>query len=428
MQTCYFYKIVYSENMKSIHLKKSNPKGKSTSYGAGLPDKPGVYFFKHKGQILYIGKATSIKDRTKSYFAKDLFNTRGPLIVDMVVKANKIDWVETESVLEALILEAELIKKHQPYYNTREKDDKSFNFVCIIKGPLPQVLIVRGTNIKNQVFSKVFGPYTSGTQLREAMKIIRRIFPYIDASSSQKMNYEFYRQLGLTPDVGNQELEFAYRKNITNLKLFFQGKKKKIVLNLKKEMNLYAKNREFERANEIKKRIFALTHINDIALIKNSLEPRTSLLEPNFRIESYDIAHMGGKNMVGVMTVVSDGEVEKREYKKFKIRTQSDANDTGALKEVLERRLAHTEWLFPNLIVVDGGVAQLNTANLVLKKLNINIPVVSVLKDERHKPKDILGAKDFAEKYKREILLANSEAHRFAIAYHKKIRRKNFLI
>ena len=131
--------------------------------------------------------------------------------------------------------------------------------------------------------------------------------------------------------------------------------------------------------------------------------------------------------MVGVMVVLEDGEIEKSEYKKFKIRTQSDANDTGALKEVLERRLAHTEWPYPNLIVVDGGVAQINVAKKVLAGLRINIPIVSVLKDERHKPKAIMGDKSLGLKYKREILLSNSEAHRFAISYHKNMRNRNFL-
>jgi excinuclease ABC subunit C len=137
---------------------------------------------------------------------------------------------------------------------------------------------------------------------------------------------------------------------------------------------------------------------------------------------------MGGKNMVGVMTVLEDGEPEKKEYRKFKIRTQKDTNDTGALAEVLERRLAHKEWPYPFLIVLDGGIAQINVAKSVLKKLTIKIPVVSVVKDERHKPKAIMGEEKFGLKYKQAILLANSEAHRFAIAYHKKMRNKNFLI
>jgi len=404
-----------------------------------LPDRPGVYFFKKGKEILYIGKATSLKDRVKSYFGKDLIETRGPLLVDMVFKAEKIDWQETESVLEALILEANFIKKYQPYYNTKEKDDKSFNYVCITKEKLPNVVVVRGRNLKPKLFQKVFGPYTSGPQLREALKIIRRIFPFMDDKSKNYL--EFYKQINLIPDLEDRKL---YLQNVKNIKLFFEGKKKKILQNLKQEMKAYAKNREFEKAGEIKRQIFALQHINDIALIKRDISRKYAFsqslgsslrsaisfkkhIRAPLRIEAYDIAHMGGKNMVGVMVVVENGEVNKDAYRKFKIRTQNDANDTGALKEVLERRLAHAEWQFPDMIIVDGGVAQINVAKKVLKNFELDISVLSVFKDERHKPKGIIGNKDFAVKYEREILFANSEAHRFAITYHKNMRNKNFL-
>jgi len=246
-------------------------------------------------------------------------------------------------------------------------------------------------------------------------------------------NYiEFYKQINLIPDLNDTKL---YKQNIKNIILFFSGKKQQIFRNLKKEMNEYSKTREFEKAGEIKRQLFALQHINDVALIKSSdvvadvgiLQGSSLTPATQTRIEAYDIAHMGGKNMVGVMVVVEDGEVNKNEYRKFKIRTQDDANDTGALKEVLERRLAHTEWIYPALVVVDGGVAQINATKKVLNKIKSNIPIVSVLKDEKHKPKAIMGDEKMGLKYKKEILLANSEAHRFAIAYHKKTRNNNFL-
>ncbi|OGI95488.1 hypothetical protein A2917_02940 [Candidatus Nomurabacteria bacterium RIFCSPLOWO2_01_FULL_42_17] len=400
-----------------------------------LPDKPGVYFFlgppkrseggKKSRDILYIGKATSLRDRTKSYFSKDLMDTRGPILADMLFYADKIDYQVTDSVLEAIILEANLIKKHQPKYNTKEKSDKSFNYVVITKEKLPKVLIVRGKELQSLAssnFSSFFGPYTSGPQLREAIKIIRRIFPFLDEKSKNYM--EFYKQINLVPDLNDRQL---YLQNIKNIKLFFEGKKKQILRNLKKEMNAYSKLREFEKAGEVKRQIFALQHINDIALIQSSLQPTSYNLQANFRIEAYDIAHMGGKNMVGVMTVIEDGEANKNEYRKFRIRTQDNANDTGALKEILERRLAHSEWIYPDLVVIDGGIAQMNTALKIIHRLNLCISVVSVVKDERHKPKAIMGDEKIAVKYKREILLANSEAHRFAISYHKKMRNKNFL-
>ena len=241
-----------------------------------LPSKPGVYFFQKGKNILYIGKATELKSRVRSYFSNDLIVTRGPLLVDMVVSADKIMFQETDSVLEALILEASLIKKYQPYYNTKEKDDKSFSYVCITKEAIPKVLVVRGRNLADYKGS-FFGPYTNGMQLREALKIIRRIFPFLDEKSKNYL--EFYKQINLVPDLEDRKL---YLQNIKNIKLFFGGKKKQILMNLKKEMKAYSKLREFEKAGEIKRQIFALQHINDVALLK--LEPSAYSLEPSFKI------------------------------------------------------------------------------------------------------------------------------------------------
>lgn len=416
-----------------------------------LPDTAGVYFFKKGKDILYIGKATSLRDRTKSYFAKDLIETRGPLILDMVFKADTVTYEQTDSVLEALILEANLIKKYQPYYNTKEKDDKSWNYVVITDEELPKVLVVRGKdlfskhqkpNTKNQSFT--FGPFINGLQLKEALKIVRRIFPFVDASSSKHDNYEFYRQLGLTPDLGTgvipdliwdpamaQEQTEAlnlYKKNLKNIKLFFQGMKKDILKGLEKEMKLFAKTQKFEEASRIRNQIFALQHINDIALLKGDDFLKTKDLRlKTFRVEAYDVAHMSGKNMVGVMTVIEDGEVNKKEYRTFNIKGQTGADDTRALEEILSRRFRHTEWGMPSLVVADGGEAQLRVVKQVLKRYQLEIGAVSVVKDDRHKPKDILGDEEIAKKYKKEILLANSEAHRFSLKLHKNKRSKNFL-
>ncbi|HNW71600.1 MAG TPA: GIY-YIG nuclease family protein [Candidatus Paceibacterota bacterium] len=407
-----------------------------------LPESSGIYLFKKDDVILYIGKATSLRDRTRSYFSKDLIATRGPGIIDMIVQANKIDWEKTDSVLEALILESELIKKYQPKYNIKEKDDKSWNYVCLTKEEIPKVVIKRGKNLQKEIFLDIFGPFTNSSQLKEAMKIIRRIFPYIDDSSIKKNNKEFYKQIGLTPD-GMKE----YKQNIKNLRLFFQGKKKSIIQNFKKEMFVYAKNKEFEKAEEIKKRIFALGHINDVALIKSdnitplnflplrpSPNPARSLWDPRgqkiqgssvFRVEAYDIAHLSGKNMVGVMTVIENGELAKNEYRKFIIKTQQKANDTGALEEVLARRFHHLEWGMPDLLVVDGNIAQIKVAEKILNRYQFKIPVVGVVKNEKHKPKAIQGNEKIIKENKKNILLSNAEAHRFAISFYRQKSRKN---
>lgn len=406
-----------------------------------LPENPGVYFFYKDSKLLYVGKATSLKDRVRSYFSKDLIETRGPLILEMVFRANSIKWQETDSVLEALILEANLIKKYQPYFNTKEKDDKSFNYVCITKEELPKVLIVRGKGLKKQKsfpvsFINIYGPFPNSSQLKTALELVRKIFPFLDEKSKIKGTYEFYRQIKLAP-----EQKEILLKNIKNIKLFFEGKKQSILKSLEKEMKLYAKQKEFEKAGEIKRQIFALGHINDVALIKDdsvsktfsrdillhSVTARKSLADSVFRIEAYDIAHMSGQNMVGVMVVSKNGELEKSEYKKFIIRSQKNTNDTGALREVLERRFKHTEWRAPSLIIVDGNIMQINVAKKVLQDFKLNIPVVGVVKDDKHKAREILGDAMIAQKYKKEIIALNVESHRFAINFHKQKRSKNFL-
>jgi len=399
-----------------------------------LPNAPGVYLFKSGRVVLYIGKATSLRFRVRSYFTRDIREVRSPLIARMVEEAKKIEVIETDSVLEALILEANLIKKHQPIYNSKEKDDKSFNYVVITDEAFPRVLTVRGKDLENQLrkikAKYLFGPFPQGGQFKEAMKIIRKIFPYFDTKYSitdsltkaQEKNVKFNQSIGVYPGKPEEKLDKkVYGRTIRHLKLFFEGKKKTLLSALEREMKSLAKKEEFEKAQEVKRKMFALTHIRDVSLIKEEYKSPQS--GRSFRIEAYDVAHTSGKHVTGVMAVVEDGQVQKDEYRKFKVRDEAN-NDTAALKEVLLRRLAHSEWHYPRLIVVDGGKAQLNAAKKVLDEFGYMIPIVGVTKDEHHRPKGFVGDKEFVNKLEREILLANNEAHRFAISYHRKLRRK----
>lgn len=389
-----------------------------------LPDTPGVYFFLGpKKTILYIGKATSLKDRVRSYFSPDLADMRGPLIEAMVDQAVAIDFIQTDSVLEAIILEARLIKKHKPKHNTDGKDDKSYNFVVITDETFPRVLVVRERDImtkKMRLKSKdIFGPFPYGTQLKAGIKIVRKIFPFRDTCEPHKGVPCFNRQLKLCPGVCTDEIsQKDYAKIIRNIRLFFEGEKKGLVSMLTKEMLAAAKKLEFEEAQHIKETLFALDHIQDVALIKDE-----SFKTPGgLRIEAYDIAHTSGTFVVGVMTVVEGGEIQKQEYRTFNIKSFEGADDTRALREVLERRLEHTEWELPKIIVVDGGKAQKSVMEKVLDTVGVKIPVVSVVKDEHHRPKEILGDKTIKETYEKQIILANSESHRFALSFHRKAR------
>ncbi len=390
-----------------------------------LPDAPGVYFFKKRARILYIGKATSLRDRVRSYFSSDIGDTRGPRIVKMLTEATGVSYQQTDSVLEALILEAALIKKHQPHYNAIEKDDKSFNYVVVTNEDYPRVFTVRQRELATggiAHYKKIFGPFTQGGQLQEALKLVRRIFPFRGKNDApltdEKRKSRLYQEIGLAPDVsviGKKE----YARTVWHVTLFFEGKKKELLRALERDMKITVKEKKFERAAELKRELFALKHINDVALLKS--ETRNPKSEN--RIEAYDVAHIGETNRVGVMAVVENGEANRKEYRTFNIKS-AGVGDTAALREILERRLGHLEWPLPRLIVVDGGVAQKNTAEKVLTEFGYQIPVVAVTKNERHRPERILGSREHITGNEVAILLANAEAHRFSLSKHRAKRSR----
>ncbi len=397
-----------------------------------IPDSPGVYFFLgSKKEILYIGKATSLKNRIQSYFSSDIKEKRSELIEQMVSTAKTVEWTVTDSVLEALILESNLIRTHKPRFNTISKDDKSYNHLVITNEEWPRLLVVRGKDLTERFSEKEikyhFGPFTSGSLFREALKIVRKLFKFYDTSvpigtektKLSKGKIDFNRQIGLYPDQTDKK---SYQKTIKHIRLFFEGKKQQVIKELERDMLIAAKNEEFEEANLIKKRIFALQHIQDIALVKEGNKLYRD--QHTARIEAYDVAHLGGSDMVGVMTVIEGGEPIKSEYRKFKINSIDRSNDPGALKEILQRRLSHPEWPFPQIIVVDGSTAQKNAAEFVLKKAGVVIPVVAVVKDDRHKPVRVIAAKKLLDQFEMEILHANAEAHRFSLSYHRQKRNK----
>lgn len=427
--------------MNSQNLKKFN-----------LPDKPGVYFFLggRSKEILYIGKATSLKDRVRSYFSGDLGEMRGPKVAQMLKLADSIKWQVTDSVLEALILEAELIKKYQPAYNTREKDDKSYWFVVVTKEDFPRVLTIRGRELDKKIevardgrkFSlghefkvdKIFGPFPYASELKAAMKIIRRIFPFRDTClpfiektkvvSSEAVRGCFNYQIGFCPGVCIGKISKAdYQKIIKCLILFFEGKKDRLVKDLEKRMREAVKKQRFEEAGQFRDQIFALRHIQDVSLLKKN---ELASSQKTFRLEAYDVSHLSGQANVGAMVVWKNGELNKSEYRLFKLRgaTSQKGDDLANLTEILQRRFSHKEWPRPNLIVVDGGQLQLQRAREIFHQLKIKVPVVAVVKNDKHKVREILGDKRVAKLNQEAIIAANADVHRFALAYHRKIMRR----
>lgn len=393
----------------------------------GLPDNPGVYFFRDvDGTILYIGKATSLRDRVRSYFNPDLIKARGLRLVSMVAIADTVTYQETGSVLEALLLESKFIKEIVPPYNAKEKDNKSFTCVVITKEDFPRVLPMRIRDFEKRFTKKdalvVYGPFASLTQLREAMKIIRRMFPYRDRCDVGQGKPCFNAQLGLCPGpCFGAVTQKEYKRHIDNIRKLFEGKKTELKKDLGSQMKVYAKKQEFEKAAQIRNTLFALDHIKDISLIKD--DEIMSFKDSAFRIEGYDVAHISGTDRVGVMTVIEGKEKMKAEYRRFKLPEKIN-DDYAGLRDIMLRRFKHKEWRYPDLIVIDGGIGHKQTAEKILAHVGLLIPIVSVVKDERHKPKDILGPAIHVDNHKKEILLANAEAHRFAIGYHKVLRNK----
>ncbi len=410
-----------------------------------LPTGPGVYFFlgppkrgeggKRGREVLYVGKATSLRSRVRSYFLAGAVQSRGEKILNLVAEATAVKVEETDSVLEALVKEAALIKLHQPHYNALGKGDTTYNYVVITNESFPRVFTMRERELKTttETFKKVFGPFPYSSQLRDALKIIRKIFPYRGQTDAplpggRRRSSTFYEEIGLVPKGGGTGDPKEYAKTIRHLILFFEGKKKTLLASLTRTMKAYAKEKDFERAGEIKRQLFALQHINDVSLIKENLPADPTR---TFRVEAYDVAHTQGTDVVGVMTVVQDGIAAKNDYRMFKIKLAGKArfiNDTAALKELLERRFGHPEWQFPKLIVVDGGSAQLRAAESIVNNLGLGIPVAAVTKNERHRPERVLGDEPMVTDRARDILLANGEAHRFAISFHRRRQRRGRLL
>jgi excinuclease ABC subunit C len=426
-----------------------------------LPKTAGVYSFWDEKNLVYIGKAVNIKDRVKNHFNQPSY--RDDLFVD---KITKIGYFETGSEIEALILEANLIKKYQPRFNVIWRDDKNYFYVAIAKNnnEIPYVFI---THQKNHQKTEYIGPFVEGAALKKTLRFLRKAFPYYTTKHHSK-NKCTYCHLGLCPGpyeqliaprpdgLGAPSALGEYKKNIKKLILILKGKRNAVLNDLKKEMKCLSKESKFEEAGKIRDRILALQQVMSHAHVINSgtkmaenfsqekfsatqietqkvLQKITNTNENIKKIECYDISNIQGKQATGSMVVFIDGEPSKNLYRKFHIKIEGKPNDTAMIKEVLQRRLNHPEWKYPDLIIIDGGKGQLSAAisSFNFKNLNFKIPIVAIAK--RNNELFIRGEKKptLLKNLPREvfnlILQLRDEAHRFAITYHKKLR-KNYLL
>ena len=411
---------------------------------SNLPTGPGVYqFYDKSGNILYIGKAKNLRSRVKSYFLKveELVETRSEAIFQMVGLVDQVKTLPTDSEIEAVFLEAELINKIKPKYNSRQKDDKSFYVIEISKDEIPRVELKRSRNVdlKNKKYY-YFGPYPSGEILKRALRILRKIFPYANCSETKYKKAEKLCKSCLYGDIGlcqapceKAEQILDCKKQISYLKDFLSGKKQKIIRSLKLEMTKLSKNKEYEKAAIVRDKLFALEHINRYSVgLKDTFEDfRSGSIFP--RIEAYDISNIGGDFAVGAMTVVTLGKLDKSEYKKFKIKTVEGSNDIAMMQEVVKRRFANN-WSRPNLLVIDGGATHLKSVLTILKEIKIDIPVVAIAKGpDRDKDEFHYSATELGQYFhknpelKNYAIIARDESHRFSQSYYRSLHRKDLI-
>lgn len=378
-----------------------------------IPQASGIYLFYQKGKLVYVGKATSLRDRIRSYLNP---KTTRP-IETLIDSVDEVKWKETNSVLEAIILEANHIKEFEPKYNVKEKDDKSWNYLVITKDSFPKLLAVRERNLKIKDYKYAFGPYAEG-KISEVLKILHFLFSISRCGPNQKrpcFDYNLKRCLGVcTGEITNSEYD---KKVIKPLILFLRGKKKSLMTSLEKQMKQYSKDNQFEEAIRIRNQIKALQKIVDFSLLDKSFieDSKRKSIE---RIEGYDISNLGDEVMVGSMVVFENGKAIKKEYKKFKIKNVKNQSDVGCIREIIERRFNHKEWKYPDIILIDGGKPQISAVKNIIK----NIPVIGIAKGkDRKKDEIITEIKD----YNKELLIkVRDEAHRFAINYQRQIKRK----
>ncbi len=383
-----------------------------------FPDRPGVYWFLKNGEKIYIGRASSIKKRIASYFRR----LGDPRISEMVGSATDVSFKKTANLLEAVILEANLIKKYLPKYNIKEKDDRSFLYLVIPKEDFPRPFIARGREVKKYLAGngRVFGPFESRRVIETAFNLARRIFPFgICKSGRGRPCFDY--QIGLCPGVCIGAIsKREYGKNIKNLILLFEGRRKRLAEKLKKE------NPE---------KLFALKRVQDVALVGKS-QIGNFRSEKNFRrVECYDISHLSGTGAVGAMAVFTNGEADKSQYRIFKIKnTANRFDDLAMIEEVLNRRFNHDEWPRPDVVLIDGGRNQVERARKILAEKNIFISIAGFAKTLGHSGRAAEGDKFFfanADSEIKKLLLASrrqfqqarNEAHRFAISFQRRTRK-----
>ena len=427
-----------------------------------LPTDPGVYFHKDSsGVIIYVGKAAVLKNRVRQYFQES--RQRDPKTEALVAEIYDTDWMVVESELEALFLEAEMIRRYMPRYNILLRDDKALSYIRIsVKSDYPTVTMTRRPLDDG---ARYFGPYFSSYGVRQALKLLRKIFPFATHKSNGAKRASLHYHLGLDPGLEEGKTSLKdYRKNLRRLIAVIEGKRQGIIQDIEKDMTRAAKAHQFELAAHFRNQITALQNLGKQVVFSDkefldiskdhALTELVKLLNlPKYpkRIEGYDISHMQGTNVVASMVVFTNGVSDKGEYRKFKTRIDKN-NDFFNMNETIRRRLSEKNikaWGKLDLFLIDGGKGQLDAAIQARDECGFAIPMIGLAKREeqivikkehsfvslnKEYMHDLRGYETESD----DFILINlphstnlikllqrirDESHRFAVSYHTILKR-----
>lgn len=432
-----------------------------------VPHRPGIYIYKdQKGEVLYVGKAIDLYSRVSSYFQASSLkdDSKVKALVENIVN---LETIVVESELEALLLEANLIKKYLPPFNIRLIDDKDYLYIGITNETFPKVITARRKDLESM--QKYWGPFPSAKTVRNTLKPLRRLFPwctvvqnsgfhpkggklnrpcFLDTAGVAKTRQRpcFYYHLGLCPGacaglISPQD----YNKILSRFAKMMDGKKTELMSDLTKEMSKAASLQKFEEASRIKKLIEGIVYMtqpnrtalylenpnfleqeNKLALAE--LQKALNLPKVPQRIEGYDISNIQGHEATGSMVVLTNGEIDKSQYRKFKIHITGRPNDVGMHKEMMSRRLNHPEWPLPDLIIIDGGRGQVRGVYDELRTTNNELPIFGLAKKMEwlYPPEGEIVKLSKRSPALKLLQKLRDEAHRFAISYHRKLHKRAF--
>jgi excinuclease ABC subunit C len=427
-----------------------------------LPLDPGVYFFKNsRGTIIYIGKASILKNRVRQYFQKS--RARDSKTDALIDEIKGLDYSVVETELDALFLEAELIRRYQPKYNILLRDDKSLSYVRIgFKDSHPTVSVIRRPLDDG---AKYYGPYYSSRPIKQALRYLRKAFPYSTHIGSPPKRLCLQYHLGLCPGIEADMMPLSeYKKQLNKLAKYLKGERVQLMNSIEKDMKLAANNKDYEKAVKLRNQLNAMRALKHQTVFgdKESLDISKDLglveigeilgIEAPTRIEGYDISHMQGTDNTASMVVFTKGLPDKAKYRKFKMYLAGN-DDFAHIKEVICRRFSEKNlkaWPKPDLILIDGGKGQLASAIKALQQAEVLVPVISLakrmelvvvsldqsgvqLEQVKLKEKNIVYklSDDYAELYldrsshsMKLLQRIRDESHRFAINYHSYLKTK----